>query len=99
MSPRHRSRLPRRPRSAPAPRSPASRFKWTSRSSRNRRWAMTQVTVAALQLALNEPDEADNIAAVAALVEQAAARGARIVLPPELFAGPYFCALEDEARF
>ena len=60
---------------------------------------MTTLTVAALQLALNAPDEADNIAAVAALVEQAAAQGARIVLPPELFAGPYFCAIEDEARF
>ena len=60
---------------------------------------MVQLTVAALQLALNAPDEADNIAAVAALVEQAAARGAQVVLPPELFAGPYFCAEEDEARF
>jgi len=60
---------------------------------------MVQLTVAALQLALNAPQEADNIAAVAALVEQAAARGAQVVLPPELFAGPYFCAEEDEARF
>ena len=60
---------------------------------------MTTLTVAALQLALNAPDEATNIAAVAALVEAAAGQGARIVLPPELFAGPYFCAVEDEARF
>ena len=60
---------------------------------------MTTLTVAALQLALNAPEEADNIAAVAALVEAAAGQGARIVLPPELFAGPYFCAVEDEARF
>ncbi|MDP3675707.1 MAG: N-carbamoylputrescine amidase [Novosphingobium sp.] len=60
---------------------------------------MREITVAALQLALAAPDEADNIAAVAALVEQAAAQGARIVLPPELFAGSYFCAHEDEARF
>ena len=60
---------------------------------------MREITVAALQLALNATQEADNIAAVAALVEQAAAQGARIVLPPELFAGPYFCAVEDEARF
>ena len=60
---------------------------------------MTMLTVAALQLALNAPDEADNIAALAALVEAAAGQGARIVLPPELFAGPYFCAVEDEARF
>ena len=61
--------------------------------------ATSEITVAALQLALNAPDEADNIAAVAALVEDAAARGAQIVLPPELFAGTYFCAVEDEARF
>ena len=60
---------------------------------------METLAVAALQLALNAPDEADNIAAVAALVEDAAARGAKFVLPPELFAGPYFCAIEDEARF
>ncbi|MFC4293574.1 N-carbamoylputrescine amidase [Novosphingobium tardum] len=60
---------------------------------------MTLLTVAALQLELNSADEGENIAAVAALVEDAAARGARIVLPPELFAGPYFCAVEDEALF
>lgn len=60
---------------------------------------MTQLSVAALQLALNSPDAADNIAAVSALVEQAAAQGAQVVLPPELFAGPYFCVTEDEARF
>jgi N-carbamoylputrescine amidase len=60
---------------------------------------MSTVTVAALQLALNSPDEAENIAAVSALVEQAAAQGAQIVLPPELFSGPYFCKVEDEALF
>jgi N-carbamoylputrescine amidase len=60
---------------------------------------MTSVTVAALQLALNSPDEAENIAAVSALVEQAAGQGAQIVLPPELFSGPYFCKVEDEALF
>ena len=60
---------------------------------------MTEVIVAALQLALNSPDEAENIAAVSALVEQAAAQGAQLILPPELFSGPYFCKLEDEALF
>ncbi|MES2493999.1 MAG: N-carbamoylputrescine amidase [Pseudomonadota bacterium] len=60
---------------------------------------MTQVTVAALQLPLGSHDEQENIAAVSALVEQAAAAGAQIVLPPELFSGPYFCKTEDEARF
>lgn len=60
---------------------------------------MREITIAALQLALGSEDEAANIAAVGALVEQAAARGARIVLPPELFSGPYFCREEDEALF
>jgi N-carbamoylputrescine amidase len=60
---------------------------------------MTEVTVAALQLALGSPDEGENIAAVSAQVEEAARQGARIVLPPELFSGPYFCKQEDEALF
>ncbi len=57
------------------------------------------VTVAALQLALDSEDERENVDAVAALVEKAAGQGAQIVLPPELFAGPYFCKTEDEALF
>jgi N-carbamoylputrescine amidase len=60
---------------------------------------MTEITVAALQLALGSADEQDNIAAVSALVEQAAGKGAQIVLPPELFSGPYFCKVEDDALF
>lgn len=60
---------------------------------------MREITVAALQLPLGSDDEAANIAAAGELVEQAAARGAQIVLPPELFSGPYFCQIEDEALF
>ncbi len=60
---------------------------------------MTKLTVAALQLALAREDEADNIAAVSALIEDAAARGAKVILPPELFSGPYFCRIEEEALF
>ncbi|MEM6826643.1 MAG: N-carbamoylputrescine amidase [Pseudomonadota bacterium] len=60
---------------------------------------MTQITVAALQLSLNRPSEDENIAAVAALVEEAASKAARLILPPELFSGPYFCREEDEALF
>ena len=60
---------------------------------------MTKLTVAALQLPLGLRNESENIAAVAALVEQAAKAGAQVILPPELFAGPYFCVTEDEARF
>ena len=60
---------------------------------------MTQITVAALQLALGSSDKSANIAAVSALVEAAAAKGAQLILPPELFSGPYFCREEDEALF
>ena len=60
---------------------------------------MTGVKVAALQLELGSEDESANIAAVSALVEEAAARGAGIVLPPELFSGPYFCREEAEHFF
>lgn len=57
-----------------------------------------QITVAALQLALGG-GEAENIAAVSRLVREAAGRGARVILPPELFEGPYFCKLEEEGEF
>lgn len=59
---------------------------------------MTKVTVAALQLAFTD-DIDENIALVETHVRKAAARGSKIVLPPELFEGPYFCRVEDEALF
>ncbi len=59
----------------------------------------TTLSVAALQLPLGSSDEAENIAAVSMLVEEAAAKGAQVILPPELFSGPYFCRVEDEALF
>ncbi|MGS1017362.1 N-carbamoylputrescine amidase [Allosphingosinicella humi] len=59
---------------------------------------MTQVTVAALQLAFSD-DVAENIEAVSALVREAAAKGAKIILPPELFEGHYFCRTQDEDHF
>lgn len=60
---------------------------------------MSEITIAALQLALGSDDEAENIDAVAQFAEEAAGRGAQIILPPELFSGPYFCREEDEALF
>jgi N-carbamoylputrescine amidase len=54
--------------------------------------------VAALQLRLPGPIDA-NVAAVEALVREAAKRGAKVILPPELFEGPYFCQTQDEAWF
>ncbi|ATE64522.1 N-carbamoylputrescine amidase [Rhizorhabdus dicambivorans] len=59
---------------------------------------MTQVTVAALQLAFSDDIDA-NIAEVSKLVREAAARGAQVILPPELFEGHYFCRVEDEGMF
>ncbi|MCL6252005.1 N-carbamoylputrescine amidase [Altererythrobacter sp. KTW20L] len=60
---------------------------------------MTKLSVAALQLALSSDDEGENIAAVSALVEQAASEGAQVILPPELFSGPYFCREEKDEFF
>jgi N-carbamoylputrescine amidase len=59
---------------------------------------MTSLAVAALQLAFSESLD-DNIAAVSALVREAAAKGAKLILPPELFEGHYFCRTQDEAHF
>ena len=59
---------------------------------------MTQITVAALQLGFTNDIDA-NIAHVSRLVREAAARGAQVILPPELFEGEYFCRVEDEALF
>jgi N-carbamoylputrescine amidase len=59
---------------------------------------MTSLTVAALQLAFSD-DLHDNIRNVAELVREAAAKGAKVVLPPELFEGPYFCKTQNEALF
>jgi len=59
---------------------------------------MTQITVAALQLAFG-PDIERNIANVSRLVREAASQGAKVVLPPELFEGEYFCRVEDEGLF
>ena len=59
---------------------------------------MTQLTVAALQLALGGT-ATENIMAIAELVREAAGKGAEVVLPPELFEGPYFCRVEDEGQF
>ncbi len=59
---------------------------------------MTEITVAALQLAFSADIDA-NIANVSRLVREAAAKGAQVILPPELFEGEYFCRVEDEGLF
>jgi len=56
------------------------------------------VTLAAVQCALSGAVEA-NVAKVEALVREAARRGATVILPPELFEGPYFCSKESDEFF
>jgi N-carbamoylputrescine amidase len=59
---------------------------------------LTEITVAAIQLAFSS-DIGANIAKVSDRVREAAARGAQVILPPELFEGEYFCRVEDEGLF
>ena len=57
-----------------------------------------EVTVAALQAAFTD-DLDGNVVGVEALVREAAGRGAQIILPSELFEGPYFCRTQREEDF
>jgi N-carbamoylputrescine amidase len=56
------------------------------------------VVVAAIQCPLGGA-RAENLARVEAHVRQAASLGAQIILPPELFEGPYFCREERAEHF
>lgn len=56
------------------------------------------LTVAALQASYGEDLEA-NLAKTERLIREAAGRGAQIILPSELFEGPYFCTSQEERWF
>lgn len=56
------------------------------------------LTIAAIQCPLGGT-RAENVARVEGHVRAAAARGAKVVLPPELFEGPYFCREEKADWF
>jgi N-carbamoylputrescine amidase len=56
------------------------------------------ITVAALQAAYGEDINA-NIRKTVELVREAAAKGAQVILPSELFQGPYFCVSQEERWF
>ena len=58
----------------------------------------SSLSIGIVQCALRGERE-ENVSRVEALVREAAKRGARIVLTPELFEGPYFPQAEDEAAF
>ena len=59
---------------------------------------MAEIKVAALQLAFTD-DLDENLGNVSALVREAAGQGAKVILPPELLEGRYFCRTQDEAHF
>ena len=56
------------------------------------------LTLAAIQFTPSD-DMQDNIARVAGFIRDAAAKGADVVLPPELFCGHYFCKTQEEEHF
>jgi N-carbamoylputrescine amidase len=57
-----------------------------------------KLTIGVLQTALSD-DAATNIKRVSELVREAAAKGADVILPSELFEGHYFCKTQDEKNF
>jgi N-carbamoylputrescine amidase len=67
-----------------------------SRQPEHFRHAPRPVTLATIQMACGW-DGAANIANAERLVREAAARGAQVILLPELFETPYFC-IEQDAR-
>ena len=56
------------------------------------------LTLAALQSAYGDDQDA-NIARTIELVREAAGLGAQVILPSELFQGPYFCVSQQERWF
>ena len=56
------------------------------------------LTVAAVQMACGGSPE-ENIGKATEMVKQAASMGARLILLPELFEGPYWCKDQDPAYF
>jgi N-carbamoylputrescine amidase len=56
------------------------------------------ISVAAIQTSYGE-DIGENIAKTEAFVREAAGKGAQVILPSELFQGPYFCTTQEERWF
>ncbi len=56
------------------------------------------VTLGAIQTSYGT-DMAANIGKTAGLVREAAGKGAQVILPSELFQGPYFCVQQEERWF
>ena len=59
---------------------------------------MTTLTLGIVQCSLTD-DAAVNIAKIETHIRAAAAKGAKVILTPELFEGHYFCTTQDSANF
>lgn len=59
---------------------------------------MEKVTVAAIQLELKGPLK-QNVEKVVSKIREAAKLGGQVILPSELFEGPYFCKVESDEYF
>jgi N-carbamoylputrescine amidase len=57
-----------------------------------------KLTIAVIQAAFREDLDA-NLATIERLAREAAGQGAQVILPPELFQGPYFCVRQEERWF
>ena len=56
------------------------------------------ISVAAIQTAYGEDLQA-NIVRTIGFIREAAGQGAQVILPSELFQGPYFCVSQEEKWF
>ena len=56
------------------------------------------LSVAAIQTSYGE-DLQENIDKTIGFIREAAGRGAQVILPSELFQGPYFCVSQEEHWF
>jgi N-carbamoylputrescine amidase len=70
----------------------------TSLATRHSPRATRTISVAALQTSYGEDLQA-NIDKTVDLIRQAADKGAQVILPSELFQGPYFCVSQEEHWF
>ncbi len=60
--------------------------------------ASHSITVAAIQCGFSEK-VSENVTQITQYVREAAKQGAQVILPPELFEGPYFCRQEKDEFF
>ncbi len=71
----------------------------STKSTKSTKSTHPTLRVAVLQCALGRSVQSENVDEVERLIREAAAQGAQVILPPELFEGPYFCQVEEPEFF